>query len=65
MLRPFRGVWPQIDQSAYVSEFAYVIGDVEVHANASIWPGAVIRADYGDIIIGKNRELSSARIWAR
>jgi carbonic anhydrase/acetyltransferase-like protein (isoleucine patch superfamily) len=54
MLRPFQGVWPQIDPEAYVSEFACIIGNVEVRANASIWPGAVIRADTGRIVIGEN-----------
>jgi len=28
--------------------------DVEIHENSSIWPGAVIRADFGKITIGKN-----------
>jgi len=38
----------------FVSEAAYIVGDVEIGEGSSIWPGAVIRGDYGKIIIGKN-----------
>ena len=54
MIRSFRGKAPKIHPKAYVSETAYLLGDVEVQANASIWPGCVIRADNGRIIIGEN-----------
>ena len=30
------------------------MGDVEIGENSSVWPGAVIRADFGRITIGKN-----------
>ncbi len=53
MIRAFNGMRPRISPSAYVSEFAYIIGDVEIGDNSSIWPGAVIRGDMGRIIIGK------------
>jgi carbonic anhydrase/acetyltransferase-like protein (isoleucine patch superfamily) len=43
---------PQIDESAYISEHAVVIGSVIIGANASIWPGAVLRADFNRIEIG-------------
>ena len=45
---------PNIDPTAFISEFAYIIGDVEIGAGSSVWPGAVIRADAGKIAIGKN-----------
>jgi carbonic anhydrase/acetyltransferase-like protein (isoleucine patch superfamily) len=54
MLRTFNGKTPKIDQSAFVSEAAYVVGDVEIGENSSVWPGAVIRGDFGKIRIGKN-----------
>ena len=54
MIRPLDGKSPRIHPSAFVSEAAYIIGDVVIGEGTSIWPGAVIRADYGDIIIGKN-----------
>lgn len=54
MIRSVDGKWPKIHPSAFVSEAAYVVGDVEIGENASIWPGAVIRGDYGKIVIGKD-----------
>jgi carbonic anhydrase/acetyltransferase-like protein (isoleucine patch superfamily) len=52
MIRSLDGKSPRVHESAFVSEAAYVVGDVEVGAGSSIWPGAVIRADSGRIVIG-------------
>ena len=54
MIRSFSGKTPVIDESAFISESAYVIGDVEIGEGSSVWPGAVIRGDFGKIKIGKN-----------
>ena len=54
MILSFDGKTPKIDDSAFISESACIIGDVEIHENSSIWPGAVIRADFGKITIGRN-----------
>jgi carbonic anhydrase/acetyltransferase-like protein (isoleucine patch superfamily) len=54
MIRAFDGKMPKIAKSALVSEAAHIIGDVEIGENSSVWPGAVIRADFGKITIGKN-----------
>ena len=43
---------PKVHESAFVSEAAYLVGNVEVGPRSSIWPGAVIRADNGKIAIG-------------
>lgn len=43
---------PQVDPTAYVSEHAVVIGSVTLGPRSSVWPGAVIRADFGAIVIG-------------
>jgi carbonic anhydrase/acetyltransferase-like protein (isoleucine patch superfamily) len=57
MIREFNGKSPQIASSAFVSEIAYIIGDVEIGENANIWPGAVIRGDIAKITIGKNTSI--------
>ena len=57
MIRDFKGKRPKIAPSAFVSEAAYVVGDVEIGENTSIWPGAVIRGDFGKISIGSNTSL--------
>ena len=43
---------PTIHPDAYVHPDAVVIGRVRVGAGSSIWPGAVLRGDDGDIVIG-------------
>src|SRR3954454_18278757 len=40
---------PDVDPAAYVHPTAELIGDVVVHAHASVWPGAVLRADLNRI----------------
>ncbi|MBW1668748.1 MAG: gamma carbonic anhydrase family protein [Deltaproteobacteria bacterium] len=54
MIRSFNGKEPKIVRSAFVSEAAYVVGDVEIGERSSVWPGAVIRGDLGRITIGKD-----------
>ena len=54
MIREFNGKSPRIAQSAFVSEAAYVIGDVVIGENSGVWPGAVIRGDFAGIRIGQN-----------
>ena len=51
-IRSLDGKFPLIDDSAFVSESAYLIGDIELGPESSVWPGAVIRADSGKIVIG-------------
>lgn len=43
------GTAPQVDDRAWVHPSAHLIGDVTVGAYASVWPGAVLRADTGAI----------------
>ena len=57
MIRSFGGKTPQIAESAFVSEAAYVVGDVEIGENSGIWPSAVIRGDFGRIKIGCNTQI--------
>lgn len=43
---------PKIDPSAYIAAEATIIGDVEIAADANVWPGAVARGDVEPIRIG-------------
>ena len=54
MIRSVDGKKPRIHPTAFISEAAYVVGDVEIGEGTNVWPGAVIRGDYGKIIIGKD-----------
>ena len=54
MIRSIDGKKPRIHPTAFISEAAYIVGDVEIGEGTNVWPGAVIRGDYGKIIIGKD-----------
>ena len=43
---------PVVDQSAWIAPTAQLIADVQIFADASIWFGAVIRADNTTIRVG-------------
>jgi len=57
MIRTFNGKTPRIATTAFVSEAAYVVGDVEIGENSSVWPGAIIRGDVAPIKIGNNTQI--------
>ncbi|MFF2556166.1 gamma carbonic anhydrase family protein [Nocardia sp. NPDC058058] len=50
-LYEFEGKRPTVDPTAFIAPTATLIGDVRVEAGASIWYGAVLRADLAPIII--------------
>jgi carbonic anhydrase/acetyltransferase-like protein (isoleucine patch superfamily) len=54
MIRSFRGQTPQIAASAFISEAAYVVGNISIGENVGVFPGAVLRGDFGCISIGDN-----------
>ena len=50
---------PQLAAGAWVAESAEVIGKVELHQDASIWPKVVIRGDNDLIQIGEGSNAVS------
>jgi len=59
-LRKFGGKEPQLAEGAFVDESAQVIGDVRLKEGASVWPGAVLRADDDYVEIGRNSAIMDA-----
>src|SRR5262249_14841885 len=57
MIRAVGPKVPRIAPTAWVSEAAYVVGDVEIGENSSVWPGAVIRADFAPVRIGSRTHI--------
>ena len=53
---------PAIDPTAYVDESAQVIGDVEIGAESSVWPGVVIRGDVNRIRIGRRSNVQDGTV---
>ena len=48
---------PDIHPDAYVHPDAVIIGSVTIGAESSIWPGAVLRGDDGEIRIGARTSI--------
>ena len=53
---------PDIHPEAYVHPDAVVIGSVTVGAESSIWPGAVLRGDDGEIHIGARTSIQDGSV---
>ena len=52
-----KGIMPKIHEKAFIAPNATIIGDVEIGKGTNVWFGAVIRADFGPIRIGKNTSI--------
>lgn len=46
-----------IHPTAFIHPEAFVCGDVTLGARASVWPGAVIRADSAPVVIGESSNV--------
>ncbi|MBD3406860.1 MAG: gamma carbonic anhydrase family protein [Candidatus Lokiarchaeota archaeon] len=53
----FEGRKPNIGNNSYVSNSASVIGKVTVGSECYIAPGAVVKGDYGEILIGNGTSV--------
>lgn len=53
---------PTIHPDAFVHPDAVVIGDVRIGAESSVWPGAVLRGDYGTIVIGERTSIQDGAV---
>ena len=50
-LYSFEGRRPRVHPDAFIAPTATLIGDVTVEAGASVWYGAVLRADFSPIVV--------------
>jgi len=57
MIRPFKGMSPIVDHSAFVDQSAQVIGAVRIGAESSVWMNVVIRGDVNHIRIGARTNI--------
>jgi len=53
---------PSIDPAAYVHPDATVIGRVTIGAGSTVWPGAVLRGDFGDIVVGTHTSIQDGTV---
>lgn len=56
-LIPFNDKEPTIGKDVFIAPTATLIGDVRIGDGASIWFGAVLRADFGPITIGAGTSI--------
>ncbi len=61
-LAPHHGVAPTLATGAWVHPRATVIGEVSLGADASVWPGAVIRGDVNSISIGEATNIQDGSV---
>jgi carbonic anhydrase/acetyltransferase-like protein (isoleucine patch superfamily) len=53
---------PDIHPTAYVHPDATVIGSVALGEHATVWPGAVLRGDYGSITVGARTSVQDGTV---
>jgi carbonic anhydrase/acetyltransferase-like protein (isoleucine patch superfamily) len=53
---------PDLHPDCYVHPDAVVIGRVRLGAGSSIWPGAVLRGDYGEITVGAQTSVQDGTV---
>ena len=53
---------PKVHESAFIAPGAVVCGDVEIHADASIWYGCVLRGDTNRIVVGRGSNVQDGTI---
>ncbi len=58
----FEGLTPRVDPSAFVAPTATLVGDVIIEAGASVWYGAVIRADYAPVIVREGANVQDGAV---
>jgi carbonic anhydrase/acetyltransferase-like protein (isoleucine patch superfamily) len=58
----FEGREPTVSPQAWIAPTATLVGDVRVEAEASVWYGAVLRADFGPIIVRRGANIQDGSI---
>jgi len=61
-VKSFDSKTPQTESSTFIHQTAVVIGDVELGADVSIWPLAVIRGDIHSIKIGARSNIQDGSV---
>ncbi len=54
---PRTGKTPQIHENVFIAPNAVIIGDVHLKEGVNVWFGAVLRAEWGTIQVGKNTSI--------
>ncbi|HEY6311211.1 MAG TPA: gamma carbonic anhydrase family protein [Streptosporangiaceae bacterium] len=58
----FEGREPDVSPSAWIAPTATLVGEVHVEAEASVWYGAVLRADFGPILVRRGANIQDGSV---
>ena len=61
-LYSFEGKTPSVHPTAFIAPTAALIGDVTVEAGASVWFNAVLRADFGSIVVREGANVQDGSV---
>lgn len=53
---------PKIHATAFIAPGAVICGDVEIHEDASVWYGCVLRGDSNKIVVGKGSNIQDGSV---
>jgi gamma-carbonic anhydrase len=62
MISSYKGITPQISETAFITESAHIIGDVHIGAHSSVWFNCVLRGDCYYIRIGESTNIQDGTI---
>ncbi|MFT5543123.1 MAG: carbonic anhydrase/acetyltransferase-like protein (isoleucine patch superfamily) [Glaciecola sp.] len=61
-VREYRGISPQLSNSAYIDESAVLVGDIQIGEQSSIWPMVAARGDVNVIRIGERTNIQDGSV---
>lgn len=62
MMISYKGITPQIAESAFIAPGAHIIGDVHIGEHSSVWFNCVLRGDCYYIRIGENTNIQDGTV---
>jgi carbonic anhydrase/acetyltransferase-like protein (isoleucine patch superfamily) len=61
-LYAFEGKQPVVHETAFVAPTASIVGEVTIEEGASVWYGAIIRADFSPVIIRRGANVQDGAV---
>jgi carbonic anhydrase/acetyltransferase-like protein (isoleucine patch superfamily) len=58
----FEGREPVVSPGAWIAPTATLVGDVRIEAEASVWYGAVLRGDFGPIVVRRGANVQDGSV---
>lgn len=61
-LYAFEDKQPVVHETAFVAPTASIVGEVTIEEGASVWYGAIIRADYSPVVVRKGANVQDGAV---